>query len=469
MTTTLTPRRLGLLALVLTLGVPLAGHAQTNSQMASGLQFDFPLPGARSLALGGAFVAVADDATAAVANPAGLTALLRPEVSFEGRRWRYVTVTPYEGHAGGNPTGTGIDTVSGVVNRESAASASGPSFVSGVFPRGRLAIGVYRHEQAKFRSDIASNGIFYNFQNGYQDRLPGFTGDMKLDIANYGGSLAYRFAGGFSIGGGVALSDFAIDSRVAVFYRSPPDGSQVQAPAQRALFTGAGQLYGPTDFSAGNTWATIVESGEDQGVAFNVGALYRRPDNRWSAGAAIRRNPAFQYSERAAWGPKGPLVGQPQGTEISTHTVEFKVPDVYSAGASFRATDRFLVTGQIDQVLFSQLSRNLKNVNSNTLPPPDGLEVANATITRFGAEYALVTGGRVVSFRMGTAHEPEHQLAYSLPDSVNLLAAVTYPEGKTQWHVTPGVGVAFGNIQFDAAVDRSPRVTTISVSAVYRF
>ncbi|MDH3816848.1 MAG: hypothetical protein OEV48_20340, partial [Acidobacteriota bacterium] len=45
----------------------------------------FANPGARSLALGGAFAAIADDATAAFANPAGLVQILRPEISAEIR------------------------------------------------------------------------------------------------------------------------------------------------------------------------------------------------------------------------------------------------------------------------------------------------------------------------------------------------------------------------------------------------
>ncbi len=44
-------------------------------------------PGARSLGFGGAFVAIADDATAAWTNPSGLMQLVRPEISAEGRGW----------------------------------------------------------------------------------------------------------------------------------------------------------------------------------------------------------------------------------------------------------------------------------------------------------------------------------------------------------------------------------------------
>ena len=41
--------------------------------------------GARAMGLGGAFIAVADDATAVSFNPAGLAQLLQPEVSFVAR------------------------------------------------------------------------------------------------------------------------------------------------------------------------------------------------------------------------------------------------------------------------------------------------------------------------------------------------------------------------------------------------
>ena len=47
------------------------------------IQLSFSNPGARSLGFGGAFVALADDATAAFANPAGLAQLTKPELSVE--------------------------------------------------------------------------------------------------------------------------------------------------------------------------------------------------------------------------------------------------------------------------------------------------------------------------------------------------------------------------------------------------
>lgn len=73
--------------------VPVCAGGQELAQPVVNLQFNFSDPGARSLGLGGAFVGLADDATAAFANPAGLVQLGRPEISLEGRRTSYST--PY--------------------------------------------------------------------------------------------------------------------------------------------------------------------------------------------------------------------------------------------------------------------------------------------------------------------------------------------------------------------------------------
>jgi long-subunit fatty acid transport protein len=155
--------------------------------------------------------------------------------------------------------------------------------------------------------------------------------------------------------------------------------------------------------------------------------------------------------------------------------VPFKVPDVYSVGTAFRATDRFLLSAQYDLVRYSQLSRNLLDVNGD-----DGseahqavthdLKVPDSNQFRFGSEYAFVGGTRVTSLRIGTAYESAHQMTYTQSTPTNFTRlAVLYPPTSGQWHVTPGAGVAFEKFQVDGAVDVSSRIVTISVSAVYRF
>ncbi len=67
-----------------------AGEAWAQAGLTT-FQFSFSNSGARSLGLGGAFVPLADDATAAFANPAGLQQLVRAEISVKGRLWGYTT------------------------------------------------------------------------------------------------------------------------------------------------------------------------------------------------------------------------------------------------------------------------------------------------------------------------------------------------------------------------------------------
>src|SRR5262249_58274528 len=75
-----------LFILIALVTVPLAAQ-NTDIESLAGLQFNFGNPGARSLGMGGAFLGLADDASAAEANPAGVTILRKPEVSIEARSW----------------------------------------------------------------------------------------------------------------------------------------------------------------------------------------------------------------------------------------------------------------------------------------------------------------------------------------------------------------------------------------------
>ncbi|MGB5658326.1 MAG: UPF0164 family protein [Thermoanaerobaculia bacterium] len=67
-------------------GFPPGALANEPAQLIFTPHFSLANPGARSPGLGGAFTALADDATAALANPAGLDQLAEPEVSVEGRQ-----------------------------------------------------------------------------------------------------------------------------------------------------------------------------------------------------------------------------------------------------------------------------------------------------------------------------------------------------------------------------------------------
>src|SRR5450631_741285 len=85
MTTTRGQGRALLFGLALALA-PYPVDAQTDSALLSKVSFNLTNPGGKSIAMGGAFTAIADDATAALVNPAGLGLISSIEFAVSGKR-----------------------------------------------------------------------------------------------------------------------------------------------------------------------------------------------------------------------------------------------------------------------------------------------------------------------------------------------------------------------------------------------
>src|SRR5882724_8808442 len=124
----------------------------TNSETFSGFQFNFNNPGARSLGMGGAFVAVADDATAVIANPAGLVILQRPELSAEVKFTRFTNTI----NAFSNTPAEGV--TNRLHSRDFDDSVVTPSFFSFVYPAEKLVVAAFIREQINYESTFQTEG-----------------------------------------------------------------------------------------------------------------------------------------------------------------------------------------------------------------------------------------------------------------------------------------------------------------------
>ena len=133
--------------------------------------FSLSPPGARSLAMGGAFLGLADDATAAYTNPAGLTNLAvgGAEVTVEVRGAQYSSSFADRGHykndtsstSGPDLTHTGQDFVDGLQFGKADGYVTGLSFLSyGFVLPGGLTVALYRHELGNFQSSFEAQGPF---------------------------------------------------------------------------------------------------------------------------------------------------------------------------------------------------------------------------------------------------------------------------------------------------------------------
>ncbi len=166
---------------VLVLGVALSLAAPAGAEdEGRALELTFSSPGARSMALAGAFAPMADDATAAFANPAGLVQLVRPEVSLE-LRMRGELESDNEGQ-------TTLGAVSGV------------SFFSAVVPVQKWSFALYGHQLANldFTWSTGDGSGAGRALTGVGERLDG------LEVGRLGFSVAYQLRENLSLGAGLS-------------------------------------------------------------------------------------------------------------------------------------------------------------------------------------------------------------------------------------------------------------------------
>jgi long-chain fatty acid transport protein len=449
-------------------------QAQSNDEIGTGIQFDFSTPGARSLALGGAFLGLADDATAAYANPAGLKNLTRPEVAVEGRRWNFSSRFTTAGHVPADAvTGVGVDTVRGVASGSLKDDTLGLSFLSFVFPRDRWAIAFYRHELSNYEARIESQGPFIGREDAF--RVFPFRSKIELDIIHYGVSGSLDLGQKLSVGGGISYYDFSLASRTERFFRAG-----ARQPANQPANTVPGGFYGPADFSPANLFNSQVQEGDDSDLAWSVGFLWR-PRDKWSLGGVYRRGPEFNYTARFVFGPKAQAVGVARDGEVLTSNSAgvriggrgtFHVPDVYGLGVALFPGYRLQATLDVQRVRYSQLTDHLVNLLQNLTADQLGkFRTDDATEIHLGLEYTIFQA-HPIELRLGAWSDPDHKMRFDSADPRDLLLATRFQPGHDEIHLTGGFGLYIGGGQrykLDAAVDLSDRLDTLSLALATTF
>jgi long-chain fatty acid transport protein len=444
--------------------------AQTNLETNAGVHFNFTTPGAGNLALGGAFLALAFDASAAYTNPAGLTTIIKPEALIEARHWTFTHVFTDRGRIEGQePSGDGIDLIAGLRDGRSKNQVTGLSFLSSVYPYRDGSFAVYRHEVVNFRANFSTTGAYLGrnrtisplgFPRSQDGRLAALRNRMDVDVVAYGGAAAYRLGKGFSLGLAVSYFDFAIDST-----------------AQRYL---PDFLEKPT-FAPSQLVSSQTQKGEDSAWGVGAGFLWESPRKRWSVGGVYRQGSAFAFRARSQ--PEaGPLVVP---FEPKDQQAVFHVPDVYGVGFAFRPKDAFRLAFDYDRVRYSQLTQGFVDIfgqatldephiaGEDVVPFPDRQDpelnrfvIDDADELHLGLEYGFLQSWPIFTLRAGAWYEPDHSLRFE-GDNVGFRA--TFRRRDAQMHYTAGAGLALRRIQVDAAIDYSERVSVIALSTGLRF
>ncbi len=429
-------------ALLLSLPALLIAGGAFAQETVLALEFSFSNPGARSMGFGGAFVALADDATAAFANPAGLVQLARPEVSIEGRYWSYSTPYTEGGRLFGEPTGIGVDTTAGLRIEESSQDLTGLSFLSFVYPWKRFSFAAYRHQLANFEFFSETQGFIRGVPEGgpgAAERFPDQRSGVDFELVTHAASAAYRVTENFSLGIGISHIRSDLFSR-SDKYRPPT--------------TFGHNPYLEEDL---DTVASLSIEGSDW--TWSAGFLWSFAE-QWRLGGFYRSGPDFQL---AAWSISGPGHVWGPGVDLGSAESPISAPAVYGLGFAYRSTSgRLTLAFEWDRVEYATL---VDSLDPAAFPAPPVLDDGNEY--HVGGEYAFLGASPVVAIRLGAWLDPDHQLR--APAGSPPLIHALRPPGSDEMHYTGGIGLAFERFQIDFGIDISDLVDTASISAIYSF
>lgn len=462
-------RRMSFL-IALLVSLPLAAQ-NTDIESLSGLQFNFGNPGARSLGMGGAFLGLADDASAAEANPAGLTILRKAEFSFEARNYLEQQVL--------STSGTFPD-----VERTAFTHYSDRvqiSFASAVYPiKNKFTVGAYFHEplsnkgagrvipqlnefSQQVEKDVPNfflprNGTPVNRaeceairrqQNDFfaclEYTLNPFISALDVRQRTWGLAGAWQVTPKLSVGASARYQTFKEES---LTFRVTPDfefsSIFVQTTAKRQDDDGS----------------PVVE--EEKDFTLTVGFKFA-PIEMISVGAVYKQGPSFD----------APIFAATEETDFAFEKqadTQFHIPDIAGVGVSIRPIPALTVNIDAVHVWYSNLVDDFYASNDVVRALDNPFKANDVTEIHVGAEYYF-TWKRPIAVRAGWWRDPAHSVQYAGPlNQPDLVAeAILFPEGEAQNHWSIGAGIAWTRFQLDAAYDTSEHYKVGSISFVTRF
>ena len=404
------------------IALPTAGLAVTDEEIFRDFRFNLANPGARSLGLGGAFIAVADDATASLSNPSGLVRLSRPEVFGEIRQ--------IDGEETENSSSGTFATIDTLTTPDSVLS---PSFFAYAYPWKRFAVAGSYQELTNVDNEAAAAFVIPGFGSFESEG----TIETKLSVINVSGAV--KIVESLTFGGTVAFGRLSMDTEVFNF--------AVTGPVLTPIFR------------------TEIDD-SDSDVAFNAG-LHWKPLPSLSFGAVYRGGYEFETDEE----------GTAPGGQSSSFVNTFNTPDSYGAGVAWQPVPALTVSADWVHIKYTDILEGfVSGLNAGVLFTPLDFTIEDADEGHIGIEYVFSAGTVPWAIRAGafTDHNtrifgdetPGNTTVFGDPDA----AAEVFPERDTEVHYTVGGGVVLKQrYQIDVAASISDLVNEYVLSGIFRF
>lgn len=346
-----------------------------------------PVPvgsGARAMGMGGAFIAVADDATAASWNPGGLIQLEKPEVSLVGahnaRRSHY--------------TSDSLD-----VDTTAADEETSLNYFSAALPfhwRRNMVISLNYQRLYEFGRTLEYNLHLTSAGLDLDQRIKF---DQSGDIGALGLAGAIELTPRLSIGGTLNIwtDELGWDNGWQTSYRVRGNGTQAGVPVT-------------SDTRMAETYEKF------RGINFNLGVLWET--SQWGTLGAVLKTPfkaslvhRFEQRDTTTYG--APLNTTVTSDPVRTvEEVDLYMPLSYGVGWSRRFADIFTLSLDLHHTEWDDYK--LVDSQGNEFSPIDGRfkdqsDVDATTHVRLGAEYLFLLPGMGIALplRAGLFYDPE--------------------------------------------------------------
>lgn len=376
--------------------------------------------GARAAGIGSAFIALADDATAASWNPGGLTQLERPEFSVVGRAFsvsdRSDPVTEE------TETGTRTVDASGM-----SAESLRLNFLSFAVPfsiRSANAVFALTYQEVLSFDRRARVVTTLEREIGTvaDDRVFAQQGSL------YSMSPAVAIQVGEVVSAGVALNHWFDGIGTSSAWSSRLTERLVTESAGESFVTDGVEQTAYQDFSGtAATFGVLIRPTQ----ALSLGGVGRVPFT-----ATFVRDYTIRSPQRPTASSESKLTMRwPASLGLGfayrwTDSITTSADATYVDWGDFFVTDsagnRFLVSG--DPI-------GADNPYSSPTDPAGGFHVDPVVTARIGAEEAVLAGGVVITFRQGAFYDPEP--SRGTPESC--------------WGASAGLGVTLRDLSFDVS------------------
>jgi long-subunit fatty acid transport protein len=365
--------------------------------------------GARALGMGGAFIAIADDATAASWNPGGLIQLEKPEISVVGGYVNRVENNTFQN----NPEASG---------KQSIANYN-LNYLSTAYPF-----------RAADRNMIVSLNYqrLYDFNRNWNFNLsmndPLFTTPVAYQYeqtgALYALGLAYSAEVTPTLSAGVTLNYWG-------------DFINTNKWQQKYSQIGNIDLGGfPGNFNAGK-----IETYGFSGWNANLGFLWKMTEH-WTLGGVFKTPFTASIDHEVS---EDYTVTYPTFPAANTHTVtntkyseELRMPMSYGLGLAYRFSDNLTISGDLYRTHWDDfMYKNYQGIKTSPISgkPEGSFDIAKTTCLRLGGEYLVIGDKYVVPLRAGIFYDPAP--ADGSPDNY--------------YGFSLGSGIAYGRFIFDIA------------------